>query len=170
MFDNPDQELKRLEDQLLKAEMTDEEFERFYDDIFEEFADPALKAQHNEDLLEGSPVGNVRNYANGYGTQNRPAQNRPVQQRPAQQRPVQQRPVQQRPAQARPVQQQRPAQSRPVQQRPAPAAQSANQPRATRSYAAPVQRDNTIKALTITACVECAGIVGVVLWWLIRIL
>ena len=37
MFDDPQKELKKLEEQLLKQEMNDEEFERFYQDIFEEF-------------------------------------------------------------------------------------------------------------------------------------
>lgn len=37
MFDDPQKELKRLEEQLLKQEMNDEEFERFYRDIYEEF-------------------------------------------------------------------------------------------------------------------------------------
>ena len=37
MFDDPQKELKRLEEQLLKQEMNDEEFERFYQAIYEEF-------------------------------------------------------------------------------------------------------------------------------------
>jgi len=37
MFDDPQKELKKLEEQLLKQEMNDEEFERFYQGIFEEF-------------------------------------------------------------------------------------------------------------------------------------
>ena len=37
MFDDPQKELKRLEEQLLKDEMNDDEFERFYHEIFEEF-------------------------------------------------------------------------------------------------------------------------------------
>lgn len=37
MFDDPQKELKKLEEQLLKQEMNDEEFERFYRDIYEEF-------------------------------------------------------------------------------------------------------------------------------------
>ena len=36
MFDDPQKELKRLEEQLLKTE-TDDDFEQFYQDIFEEF-------------------------------------------------------------------------------------------------------------------------------------
>ena len=37
MFDDPQKELKRLEEQLLKQGMNDEEFERFYRDIYAEF-------------------------------------------------------------------------------------------------------------------------------------
>ena len=37
MFDDPQKELKRLEEELLLHEQKDEEFERFYHDIFEEF-------------------------------------------------------------------------------------------------------------------------------------
>lgn len=36
--------------------------------------------------------------------------------------------------------------------------------------APPVKKDNSIKALTIAVCLECLGIVGVVLWWLLMIL
>ena len=34
MFDDPQKELKRLEEQLLQLENKDDEFERFYQDIF----------------------------------------------------------------------------------------------------------------------------------------
>ena len=37
MFDNPQKELKKLEEQLLTLENKDEEFERFYREIYEEF-------------------------------------------------------------------------------------------------------------------------------------
>ena len=37
MFDDPQKELKRLEEQLLQNDMDDDEFERFYQDVFEEF-------------------------------------------------------------------------------------------------------------------------------------
>lgn len=150
MFDNPNQELKRLEDELLKAEMTDEEFERFYDDIIEEFG-PAK--ENDEDLLKGSPVSSVRNYANGYGAQTRPA----AKPQPAQ---AQQRPAQQRPQQT--ANPQRP-QQRTTRQNP-------GQPGAAKRPVEPQSKDAGIKGLVITACVECAGIVAVVLWWMLRIL
>jgi len=40
MFDDPKKELERLEEELLKYEQKDEEFERFYADIFQEFGEP----------------------------------------------------------------------------------------------------------------------------------
>ena len=68
MFDDPKKQLKDLEDQLLAAEMTDEEFERFYGDIYEEFGRHKQDDwQEQEDLLADQPARIVRNYANGYG-------------------------------------------------------------------------------------------------------
>lgn len=174
MFDNPNQELKQLEDQLLKAEMTDEEFDRFYDELYDEFGpveDPA------EDLLSGSPVSPVRNYANGYGAQQRPVSNpQRVQSRPVQSG------TQQRP-QARPTQNgaQRP-QPRPTQngtqQRPQARSTQNSTPQRPQTrphsgegrYVPAAPKEPRLTGLVITACVECAGIVGVVLWWLLRIL
>jgi len=43
MFDDPKKELQRLEEELLKHEQKDEEFERFYQDIFREFGEPEEK-------------------------------------------------------------------------------------------------------------------------------
>ena len=40
MFDDPKKELQRLEEELLKHDQKDEEFERFYQDIFREFGEP----------------------------------------------------------------------------------------------------------------------------------
>ena len=54
MFDDPQKELKRLEEELLKKE-ADDDFERFYQDIYEEFG-PVEE--------EEEPV---RNHANHYG-------------------------------------------------------------------------------------------------------
>ena len=39
MFDDPKKELQRLEEELLKYDQKDEEFERFYQDIFREFGE-----------------------------------------------------------------------------------------------------------------------------------
>ena len=40
MFDDPKKELKRLEEELLKHDQKDDDFERFYQDIFREFGQP----------------------------------------------------------------------------------------------------------------------------------
>ena len=40
MFDDPKKELQRLEEELLKYEEKDEEFEKFYQDMFREFGEP----------------------------------------------------------------------------------------------------------------------------------
>ena len=40
MFDDPKKELQRLEEELLKFEQKDDEFEQFYQDIFSEFGEP----------------------------------------------------------------------------------------------------------------------------------
>ena len=39
MFDDPKKELQRLEDELLKFEQKDDDFEKFYQDIFREFGE-----------------------------------------------------------------------------------------------------------------------------------
>lgn len=59
MFDNPKEQLKQLEDQLLAAEQNkDEKFERLYAELFEEYG-PEPKENSNEPIY--------RNYANSYG-------------------------------------------------------------------------------------------------------
>ena len=55
MFDDPQKELKRLEEELLKNETADDEFERFYHEIYEEFGPVEEEEQP------------VRNYSNHYG-------------------------------------------------------------------------------------------------------
>ena len=39
MFDDPKKELQRLEEELLKYEQKDDDFEKFYQDIFSEFGE-----------------------------------------------------------------------------------------------------------------------------------
>ena len=39
MFDDPKKELQRLEDELLKFDQKDDDFEKFYQDIFREFGE-----------------------------------------------------------------------------------------------------------------------------------
>ena len=162
MFDNPNEELKRLEEQLLKAEETDAEFDRFYDEVYDEYGIQDVDFDDVEDLLADTPVEVVRNYANGYGDEDEtPVWSEPVRQEAPHQYDAPQRPVQQRPVQ-------RPAQQRPVQQRP----QNPNRPVHDDGsrYAAPVKKEKGVRGLVITACIECAGIVALVLWWVMRIL
>ena len=157
MFDNPNEELKRLEEQLLQAEETDREFDRFFGDLYEEFGpveEPAYEeetygvdtavSREMENLLVETPADSgIRNYVNGYGRDGQ------VRRNPGS---AQQRPVQQRAAQPR------------------TAPQNAGRTTGESRYAAPVQKAKGVKGLVITACIECAGIVGVVLWWVLRIL
>ena len=58
MFDDPKKKLQELEGQLLAAEMDEQEFDTFFDDIRGEFgsAEPDSAAEPN-----------IRNFANGYG-------------------------------------------------------------------------------------------------------
>lgn len=59
MFDNPKEQLKQLEDQLLAAEQNkDEKFERLYAELFEEYG-PEPQEDSDEVIY--------RNYANSYG-------------------------------------------------------------------------------------------------------
>lgn len=68
MFDNPKKELQRLEKKLLEADMSDEEFEEFYSEIYDEFG------PGDEDLTKDLPV---RNYSNNYGRPAKPAPKKP---------------------------------------------------------------------------------------------
>ena len=101
MFDDPQKELKRLEEEMLKLTEKDEKFERFYQDIFEEYG-----------------------------------------------------PTEEEPAEA-------PA-PKPVKK---PKSTYADTPRAV----AP-KKKKSVKGLVITVCVELAGIIGIVAYWLIRLL
>lgn len=52
MFDDPKKELKRLEEELLAVENSDEAFERFYSEIYDEFG----KQKGTGDLTDDLPV------------------------------------------------------------------------------------------------------------------
>jgi hypothetical protein len=97
MFDDPQKELKRLEEQLLKTE--DDDFEQFYQKIFEEFG--------------------------------------------------------------------------PVEEQEQPAAV---QKKKTSTYAdipravAPKKKGKGVRGLLILICLECLGIAGVILWWVLRLI
>ena len=101
MFDDPQKELKRLEEEMLKLTERDEKFERFYQDIFAEYGP----------------------------TEDEPAE------KPA----------------AKPVKK--------------PKSTYADTPRAV----AP-KKKKSVKGLVITVCVELAGIVGIIAYWMIRLL
>ena len=109
MFDDPKKELVRLEELLLEEEK-DEDFERFYSDIFAEFgADP------QEDAGEPQHTAEPRNTA------------------------------------------------------PKAAPRKNTYSDTARSVPA-VKKDHSIRNLGILAILEAAGIVALVLWWILRIL
>ena len=103
MFDDPKKELKRLEEELLKEEQPDDEFEKFYQEIYEEFG-PA----EGEEFTEAAPVRAAAPRASTY----------------------------------------------------------ADTPRAV----APRKKDKSIRNLTVAVCLECAGILAIVLWWVLQLL
>ncbi len=105
MFDDPKKELQFLEEELLRSEEKDEEFERFYSEIYAEFGDHS-----QEDLLKDNPAAE---------------------------------------------QPQRPQRTPYTDD--------------TRYVPAPPKKKG-IKGLVILACLETLGIVGVVLWWVLKIL
>ena len=104
MFDDPQKELKRLEEELLKDEMNDDEFEQFYQDIFEEFGPVEEEEQPVRAQTAQPPKVKTSTYADA--------------------------------------------------------------PREV----APKKQEKGIRGLKITICLECIGIIGVVLWWILRIL
>lgn len=122
MFDDPKKELERLEEELLAADNKDDEFERFYADIFDEFgAQPKAEKPAAQPLKEG------RNYANGYGT---------------------------RPEKAAPRKE-----------------ETAEDYQDTDRRSVPVRKKKKGNGgLVLLAILECLGIIGVVLWWVLRIL
>ena len=126
MFDNPEKELERLEEELLAAEDKDDDFERFYAEIYGEFgAAPAAEEAPQEQIDQPRQEG--RNYANGYGT-----------------RP-----------------------EKPVTRR----EETAEDYEDTDSRSVPVRKKKKGNGgLVLLACLECLGIIGVVLWWVLRIL
>ena len=122
MFDDPKKELERLEEELLAADKKDDEFERFYADIFDEFGtEPKVEETAPQPQKSG------RNYANGYGT---------------------------RPEKAEPRK-----------------AETAEDYQDTDRRSAPARKKKKGNGgLVLLACLECLGIIGVVLWWVLQIL
>ena len=58
MFDDPQKELKRLEEEMLKLTEKDEKFERFYQDVFEEYGPTD---EETEEAPAAKPVKKVKN-------------------------------------------------------------------------------------------------------------
>ena len=104
MFDNPNEELQKLEQQLLAAEEKGDDFESFYQDILSEFG-------------PGAPS-------------------------------------------------QSPRKSAPAQKQ----THSANAKKKPAGKTKKKKKKKSLKGLVITLCLECVGILGIILWWLLRML
>ena len=122
-MDDPKMQTRRTQRRPQTVQMSDEEFERFYADIYREFG----PAQQNVDegLTRDIPVRGGGTYA---------AEN--------------------------------PRPASPANGRTAPRNTYADN---TRSVT-PAKKSGGIRGLVIAVCLECLGIVGVVLWWLLMIL
>ena len=107
MFDNPNEELKKLEEQLLAVEDTEEDFDTFYKELLREFGPEAEEPAESKPVKKKAPKNHV---------QTDHAKN--------------------------------------------PAKKSAKKKK----------KKKGIKGLVITLCLECAGIVAILLWWILRIL
>ena len=107
MFDNPNEELKKLEQQLLEVEKKDEDFESFYSEILREFG--------------------------------------PVQETSAPKKTA-------------------------TKKKSAPAATGKTGDKAKKSGKKSPKKKQSLKGLVITLCLECAGILAIVVWWILRIL
>ena len=106
MFDNPNEELKKLEQQLLAVEETDDDFNVMYQDLLREYG---------------------------------PEANAPV--------------------------------TKPVQEPKKTTAKSTGNGKNKKPSAKKgKKKKKSNKGLVITLCLECAGIVAVILWWILRIL
>lgn len=104
MFDNPSEELKKLEAQLLAIEEPDDDFEAFYSDVLREFGPENKKPQVHKSSSSRRNVPQKNTYS--------------------------------------------------------------DQPRRP----APAKKQKGVKGLVITLCLECLGIVGIILWWILRFL
>ena len=74
MFDNPKKELERLEQQLLAAEIDeeDEDFESLYDEIYDEFgAEESYEVDEELKRMLNYTDVPIRNYSNNYGQSDR---------------------------------------------------------------------------------------------------
>ena len=107
MFDNPNEELQKLEQQLLAAEEKGDDFESFYQDILSEFGPESQKQAPRQ----SAPAASAKH---AYSDQ--------------------------------------------------PKKKSAGKPKKKK------KKKKSLKGLVITLCLECVGILGIILWWLLRIL
>ena len=107
MFDNPNEELKKLEKQLLAVEKKDDDFESFYNDILREFGPESSKEPARKSATKNA------------------------------------------------TQKKTPAKSAPA---------------GTGKKKGKKKAKKSLKGLVITLCLECAGIVAIILWWIFRIL
>ena len=108
MFDNPKEELKKLEEQLLAVESSGEDFDAFYDDILKEFGPDSAPSKQRSTSSQKNPS-------------------------------------------AKPS----------ASKKTAATGKSKKKSR---------KKKKGIKGLVITLCLETAGIVGLILWWVLRIL
>ena len=106
MFDNPNEELKKLEDQLLAVEAANDDFEALYSDILNEFGPETAPSKQKS-----------------ISSQKKPSKNPP----------------------------------------------SAGKTAKSGKKKAHKKKKG-IKGLVITLCLEIAGVIGVILWWILRLL
>ena len=106
MFDNPNEELKKPEDQLLAVEAANDDFESFYSDILNEFGPETAPSKQKST-----------------SSQKKPSKNHP-------------------------------------------SSGKTTKSGKKKSH----KKKKGIKGLVITLCLETAGVIAVILWWVLRIL
>ena len=106
MFDNPNEELKKLEDQLLAAEAGNDNFEAFYSDILNEFGPDTAPSKQKSTSSQKKP--SQTHSSSGKSTKSGKKKSH--------------------------------------------------------------KKKKGIKGLVITLCLETAGIIAIILWWVLRIL
>ena len=120
MFDNPEEELKKLEEQLLAAENPEDDFESFYQDILQEF-----------------------------GTQ---------EQKPAQKKT------------SAPKKQTKTTQPKKAAGKSAAKTTGKSAGKTPAKKSKKKKKKKSVKGLVITLCLESAGILALIVWWLMRLL
>jgi hypothetical protein len=110
MFDNPNEELQKLEQQLLAAEEKGDDFESFYQDILSEFGPESQK----QPPRQSAPAASAKH---AYSDQPKKKSGKPSGKKKTKKK-----------------------------------------------------KKKSLKGLVITLCLECVGILGIILWWLLRML